>query len=414
MAFISLSGDACSTVVSIGENVGLRLDCVIGLSSPDVKYPDCCIDCTSPVISQGIYEGYSYIPFTLNMQDGTSVVETTLGGTGVVSGGVGMIELDNPVTAGTVINIRVDNNSCKAIGNPIVVKEIPEQCDDCLDANSCHIRIVNIKFSTSDNLNATISSLNIENNAPVQYSINSGKWYDTWEELSSIKIGSTFRLGIKVKGNPNCRITKSISVIQKTTNVTQGGTPDSSNKCSLPLAWVSGAVVTCVSSGNGSVYMEVFGNDGNVVEFYDQDLQGWREANSGNNGYRKTFSNGNYSTHARIKGCTNSIEGFFTVSCATGTTVPVTPTVPVDCGTSINWNSPIVTCVSSGQATAYLSVSGDNGLTIEFFNPTTKVWQDANVSNNGINFTVSNGQHFTHARVKNCSTWISGNFSSAC
>lgn len=316
MSYIQIIGTPREGYSAIGENIGFVLHCESGTPSECVKYPDCCIDCAVPIVSPEMYDGYSYIPFSLDMEDGTMVIETTLGGIGRVYGGLGVIEMDEPVSAGTVLSLKVNSDSCSAIGVPIIVKDKPTNCEDCGDQNSCHIRIVHIEFSTTDQVNASISSLGVEYNSPVQYSINNGKWYNDWNDLPTVKIGSTCKIGIKIKGTPNCRIVKTVSIIQKTINVTSGANPESVEKCDLVIAWVTSATnVTCVSSGYGRLYMEVSGNDGNIVEFYDQEVQGWREANFGLNGYTKVFSNGNYSTHARIKGCTSSIEGFFTISC---------------------------------------------------------------------------------------------------
>ena len=216
---ITVNGNICNTTLNIGENVGLEINAEVGIASDELKYPICCIECKEPIITSELYEGFSYIPFELDMDDGTIVSETTLGGSGIVNNKKGIIELDKPMSAGVTVQLKVESEGCNAVSCTKVVLEKNYDCDTCEAETPCHIRLINVEFESVGN-NARIADIDVEYSSPIQYSLNNSIWVDSPSQLGQVPLGGYYKLGMRATDNPNCRISEIISVIKKTTTVT--------------------------------------------------------------------------------------------------------------------------------------------------------------------------------------------------
>lgn len=216
---ITVNGNICNTTLNIGENVGLEINAEVGIASDELKYPICCIECKEPIITSELYEGFSYIPFELDMDDGTIVSETTLGGSGIVNNKKGIIELDKPMSAGVTVQLKVESEGCNAVSCTKVVLENNYDCDTCEAETPCHIRLINVEFESVGN-NARIADIDVEYSSPIQYSLNNSIWVDSPSQLGQVPLGGYYKLGMRATDNPNCRISEIISVIKKTTTVT--------------------------------------------------------------------------------------------------------------------------------------------------------------------------------------------------
>jgi hypothetical protein len=164
---ILVNGTMCQSELTIGEEVGIQLDALVSNSSGIVTIPPCCIDCKTPMIVNNVYDGYSYIAFSLDMPDGTKVKELTYGGSGVVFEGKGVIELNSPVVKGNYITLQVDDANCGAMSCETLVIEEPENCD-CPVSKPCHIRITNLTFEKTSDTNAKIKALDVESAGALQ------------------------------------------------------------------------------------------------------------------------------------------------------------------------------------------------------------------------------------------------------
>ena len=206
---VQILSDSCLSILTIGESQPVVISANVTLASNPVLYPPCCLECETPIVEATLYEGDCFISFSLNMPDGTLVNELTFGGWGTVFNGTGTIELDTPLTAGSVIQLQVNDSNCKALSCKVSVNSSNSDCTNCEKKPECHIRVVDIDIATSGN-NGTINSLVLEKNSDLKYRLNGGAWIDDWRDLGFFALGESHTLGIKSVTNPNCRIVHTI------------------------------------------------------------------------------------------------------------------------------------------------------------------------------------------------------------
>ena len=115
MAIITTIGNACSTsqVITL-DNGAVDFTFDISNASPSFKIEKCTPICDNPQIVSHLIEGDSFIPFVLNMPDGTKVKETVTGSSGFVYDNKGVIELGTPLLAGDTIGLEVEDENCQA------------------------------------------------------------------------------------------------------------------------------------------------------------------------------------------------------------------------------------------------------------------------------------------------------------
>lgn len=192
------------TVVEIDGNAAVFQAAVSQASDPYTFLP-CCSDCFNPIIVSSLYEGDAYIPFSLDMEDGT-IVKTASDDVGRVLDGKGVIELSEPLIAGTNIQLQVDSPTCKAVSAIVKVKVVAEDCDSCANPNTCHIRLLNVSVK-NDGINlVSISKLNVEAFGELRYRLDNGEWFSDWSNIGSFSSLINHTLGIKLANNPSCRI----------------------------------------------------------------------------------------------------------------------------------------------------------------------------------------------------------------
>lgn len=178
---------------------------VVSEQSPVYTFLPCCNDCFNPIIVSNLYEGDTYIPFSLDMEDGT-IVKTLSGDIGRVLDGKGVIELSEALTAGANIQLQVDSETCKAVSSIVKVKNVSEDCDACPNPNTCHIRLLNVSVK-SDGINlVSISKLNVEAFGELKYRLDNGEWFSDWGSIGSFSSLVNHTLGIKLVNNPSCRL----------------------------------------------------------------------------------------------------------------------------------------------------------------------------------------------------------------
>jgi hypothetical protein len=202
------------SLLCAGDEVAVEADVIgqaasfqITVSEPSVIYnfPSCCNDCFNPVIVSDLYENDTYIPFSLDMEDGTRLA-TASGDEGKVLDGAGVIELSNPLVAGEQIQLSVVSSTCKAISSIVKVKRVSEDCQECEPSNRCHIRLLNVSVK-SDGVNlVSISKLNVEAFGELRYRLDNGAWFSDWASIGSFSSLVNHTLGIKLVNNPACRI----------------------------------------------------------------------------------------------------------------------------------------------------------------------------------------------------------------
>lgn len=175
---------------------------------------NCCPVCETPVLPNDIFAGTIFIPFTLNMTDGTVVKELTVGGTGTVFNGSGIIELAEPAEEGVVLQVQVDDANCKATACTILVKPVPDIDCEAPRERPCHIRVVEATFNTFE-IYAELSSFTVESYGALKYRLDNGEWKDSWTEIGTFTLAASHTIGIKSKDNPNCRISYPVMVVQK-------------------------------------------------------------------------------------------------------------------------------------------------------------------------------------------------------
>jgi len=198
---------SCDDTPAIVEVSGTAVpfQATVSIASEVYNFTPCCNECYKPIIVSGLYEGNTYIPFSLDMEDGITV-ETLSGDGSRVLEGKGVIELSEPLVAGESVQLRVYSDSCKAVSDAVIVKTISEDCDSCPNPNTCHIRLLNVSVK-SDGVNlVSISRLNVEAFGELRYRLDNGSWFSDWSSIGSFSSLVNHTLGIKLVNNPACRI----------------------------------------------------------------------------------------------------------------------------------------------------------------------------------------------------------------
>jgi hypothetical protein len=182
------------------------------LESQEFTIEVCCDYCNKPIFVSELYEGDTYIPYYLDMVDGSIVI---LDGT-INQGGTfqqkGLIEVSTPLVKGQVVRLFVDG--CDTYSESLIVKSIPEDCDFNQQI-PCYIKVLDIKVETVELLFGKIKSLNVSSYGDLKYRINNGDWYDSWTQLDKFPLSTGVNLQIKSKANPSCKIEFPMLVIQK-------------------------------------------------------------------------------------------------------------------------------------------------------------------------------------------------------
>jgi hypothetical protein len=169
------------------------------------RFLPCCNDCYNPIIATDIYEGDTYIPFVLDMEDGT-IVTTLSGDQGTVLNGTGVVELSQSVASGNTIQLMVVSDSCKATSTLVTVKAKVEDCESCPSPNQCHIRLLSVSVKHIGINLVSINSLNVEAFGELRYKLDNGAWFSDWASIGSFDSRVNHTLGIKLVNNPSCRI----------------------------------------------------------------------------------------------------------------------------------------------------------------------------------------------------------------
>ena len=176
---------------------------------------NCCPVCETPVLPNDVFEGATHIPFVLNMTDGTAVTESTIGGSGVVHNGTGVIELAEAAEEGQILQVQVDDVNCRATACLVTVKARPDlDCEAPLE-RPCNIRVVESNFEVIADIYGKLTSLTVESNGALRYRLDNGEWKDSWTDIGVFSLSTSHVLGIKSKDNPNCRISHTLTVVQK-------------------------------------------------------------------------------------------------------------------------------------------------------------------------------------------------------
>lgn len=202
---VTISCDGIPTSIETVEGTAVAFQAIVSEASDPYTFLPCCNDCFNPIIVSNLYEGDTYIPFSLDMEDGT-IVKTLSGDIGRVLDGKGVIELSEALTAGANIQLQVDSETCKAVSSIVKVKNVSEDCDACPNPNTCHIRLLNVSVK-SDGINlVSISKLNVEAFGELKYRLDNGEWFSDWGSIGSFSSLVNHTLGIKLVNNPSCRL----------------------------------------------------------------------------------------------------------------------------------------------------------------------------------------------------------------
>ena len=201
-----------SVVLQIGEGLIPLINVSSTMVSETFTVDDCCEDCKTPQFVNDIYEGDTFIPYSLAMVDGTVVSIDSLGGDTVTISERGCIELSEPVIAGQ--EIRLKTNECENYSPIYKVKSKPQDCD-FYEPIPCFIKVLNIKVRTVNEIYGKIESLNTSSYGELKYRIDNGDWYDSWTELGEFPLNNGVVLGIKSKASPTCKIEYPLIVVQK-------------------------------------------------------------------------------------------------------------------------------------------------------------------------------------------------------
>lgn len=174
-------------------------------ASDPVLFPACCVECLNPIIVSTLYDGDTYIPFSLNMPDGTQVYDTLTNSYGTVINGSGVIELSEALSAGASVQIKVDDSSCKSASSVSIIQSKQEDCD-CVVPNNCHVRVMSVSVKSSGTNLVSLSYLSVEANGELRYRLDGGEWFSDWASIGSFSSLVNHTLGIKLVNNPACRI----------------------------------------------------------------------------------------------------------------------------------------------------------------------------------------------------------------
>jgi len=199
-------------ILRIGEGTVPFFNVDKSLESQEFSIEICCQDCNKPIFVSELYEGDAYIPYNLDMVDGSIVyLDGTINNT-LTYQQKGLIEVSTPLVKGQVVRLFV--NGCDTYSESLIVKSRPEDCD-FIQQIPCYIKVLDIKVETVDLLFGKIKSLNVSSYGDLKYRINNGDWYDSWTQLDKFPLSTGVNLQIKSKANPSCKIEFPMLVIQK-------------------------------------------------------------------------------------------------------------------------------------------------------------------------------------------------------
>lgn len=199
-------------ILQIGQGMLPLINVELSVASDVFTVDECCDDCKSPQFVNDVYEGDTFIPYSLTMVDGTMVSVDSLGGDTLTFSERGCIELSTPLIAGQ--EIRLKANDCESYSSVYKVKSKPQDCDFAPPI-PCFIKVLNIKVRTVNEIYGKIDSLNTSSYGELKYRIDNGDWVDSWTELGAFPLNSGVTLGIKSKSSPTCKIEYPLLVIQK-------------------------------------------------------------------------------------------------------------------------------------------------------------------------------------------------------
>jgi hypothetical protein len=204
--------DNGDVTLRIGEGTVPFFNVNESLESQEFSIEICCQDCNKPIFVSELYEGDAYIPYNLDMVDGSIVyLDGTINNT-LTYQQKGLIEVSTPLVKGQVVRLFV--NGCDTYSESLIVKSRPEDCD-FIQQIPCYIKVLDIQVETVDLLFGKIKSLNVSSYGDLKYRINNGDWYDSWTQLDKFPLSTGVNLQIKSKANPSCKIEFPMLVIQK-------------------------------------------------------------------------------------------------------------------------------------------------------------------------------------------------------
>ena len=199
------SADSGNVSGSAEASIG-TLTPIVSPQSGIINFPTCCVECVNPIIVSDLYEGDTYIPFSLDMADGTEVKDSLTLTNGVVFNGSGVVELTEALTVGDVVKLQVDSTTCKANSTSVTVKAKEEGCETCPPINKCHIRLLNVSVKHIGINQVAIATLNVEANGELKYKLDAGEWLSDWGTIGTFSSLVNHVLAIKLVNNPSCKI----------------------------------------------------------------------------------------------------------------------------------------------------------------------------------------------------------------
>lgn len=208
-ATLSVAGDVA---LRIGQGLTPFFNVEKSLESQEFSIEACCENCNKPIFVSELYEGDTYIPYYLDMVDGSVVVLDGTANNCITYQQKGLIEASSALVKGQVVRLFV--NTCDTYSESYIVKSRPEDCD-FIQQTPCYIKVLDIQVETVDLLFGKIKSLNVASYGDLKYRINNGDWYDSWTQLGKFPLSTGVNLQIKSKANPSCKIEFPMLVIQK-------------------------------------------------------------------------------------------------------------------------------------------------------------------------------------------------------
>lgn len=196
----------------IGEGMTPLFDLNYSIASNEFLLPYCPQSCNKPIFVSELYEGDTYIPYYLDMVDGSTVYLDGTINNSITYQEKGLIEASTALVKGQIVRLFV--NGCDTYSESYIVKSRPEDCD-FIQQTPCYIKVLDIQVETVDLLFGKIKSLNVASYGDLKYRINNGDWYDSWTQLGKFPLSTGVNLQIKSKANPSCKIEFPMLVIQK-------------------------------------------------------------------------------------------------------------------------------------------------------------------------------------------------------
>jgi len=293
---------------------------------------------------------------------------------------------------GTVsYDIVVSKNGCTtATGNFSLACNVPTVPTPS-PTNSCDIVITSVNIQCNGNNSSTVTVFaNSPSGKTLRYGILGFVDFqagNTFELVNSDSNGYTFI--VAELGHENtCRATTNrvVNCVTPTTPTPTVPTPVTPTPVSCNLS-ISSVDVTCVSSNNGTVTVNVNNPNGYSLQYQIDGYITWQSSNVFNN-----ITNGtNYTIRVRNSNNT-SCEAITTASVNCTAPSPTTPT-PVSCNLGIsNVN---VTCQGANNGTITVTANNPNNYTLQYQLDNLVTWQSSNTFSG-----ITNGTTYT-VRVRN-------------